>query len=832
MVAASPIQTCFNAGELSPLMAGRVDFQKYVNGCKTLQNFIPTVQGPAFNRPGLHFVAASQNPNSQTLLIPFVFSESLAFVLEFGNGYIAFFTQHGQLEVGGSPYTIASPYIFTDLFNADGTQSLSFAQSGDVIYIANRNHPPQKLIRLSNTSWTIGPVPFTNGPFAPITPNGSVEVGVSGSGGGGTFTLTASAATFAATDVGSLFYIQDSPTASSQYNQWTAGVSVGSTGQWWQAGLNNYQNTTTGTTGSIEPTTTQFEGLQNDGSPGVTWRYANSGTSILEITGYTSPTSVTATTAVGTYISLGQLQSSGGSVLWAKAAWSPVNGYPTVVTFFRDRLVWAQGTQLFFSVAADFENMATEDAGIVSDDMAIIINIASDRYDQIVWMASVDVLLVGTVGSEYAVAEANTSQAFGPTNVQAKQQTGNGGRTIPPIIFSSSTLFVQRAGRQLREIRYSFATNNYQSIDLTVISEHITRGQIVDMDFQQQPNYIVWCVLATGQLVGLVYCREQDTVGWHEHVIGGAGSEVQAVACIPTPDGTADELWCIVAITINGSPQRYICYLDQGYLAGQPLSSAFYLDLASSISGVNVGATTLTLTDPSGNWNYPDVVTVTASAAYFASSNVGSQVQLTDASGNSILINITGFTSATVVTGVAQGPIPVDLRNAATTNWKFLYSQISGLQYLAGQTVQVLGDGAPQPPQAVPTSGIINLQYPASVITVGLPYTSTLTSERFSGGGQTGPGQGMLKRISHCTFRLYNTLGGQYGNDGGPYDTIQYRSSFDDMNQPPPLFTGDFKVEWNNGTDFDGYVSIQQTQPLPMTVVALMPQFFTNDPQV
>jgi hypothetical protein len=830
VAAASPIQTAFNAGELSPLIAGRVDFQKYTNGCKTLQNFIPTIQGPVVNRPGLHYVAASANATTGTLLIPFVFSETVAFVLEFGNNYIAFYTQHGVLESGGSPYTIASPYTTADLFNADGTPALSFAQSGDVIYIANANVFPQKLIRQSNTSWTIGNVPFTNGPFAPIPSNGTVTVGASAMGDA-SVTLTASAATFASTDVGNLFYLEDNPSSSSVYNQWQAGVTIATTGQSWQAGLNNYSNTTTGTTGSIEPTTTQFLGFQNDGAPGVTWRYDNSGYCVFQITAFTSATSVTAVPIAGNWVSQGMLQSGGGSILWAKAAWSSVNGFPTVVTFFRDRLVWAQGTQMFFSVAADFENMATEDAGIVSDDMAIIINIASDRYDQIVWMASVDVLLVGTVGSEYAVAEANTSQAFGPTNVESKQQTGNGGRSIPPIIFNSSTLFVQRAGKKLREMRYSFATNNYQSIDLTVLSQHITQGQIVDMDFQQEPNNIVWCVLATGQLVGLVYCREQDTVGWHEHIIG-PGLNVEAVACIPTPDGTADELWCIVSLTVNGSPVRYICYMDQGYLQGQNPNLAVYLDLCSQISGVNTTSTTMTITDPSGNWNYPDVVTVTASAAYFAAGNVGSQILIEDASGNEVLIKITGYTSSTVVTGVVQGPVPVDLQVVAVTTWSFLYATISGLGYLQGQTVQALGDGAPQPPQVVPNTGIISLQYPASVVTVGLPYTSTVTTMRFSGGGQTGPGQGMLKRISHCVFRFFNTMGGQYGNDGGPYDTINWRTSYDNMNQSIPLYTGDMKVEWNSSTDFDGYVSLQQAQPLPMTVVAVMPQFFVNDPQM
>lgn len=826
MAANSPIQTCFNAGELSPLISGRVDYQKYVNGCKTLQNFIPTVQGPVKNRPGLHFVAEVANSANRTWLVPFVFSETTAFILEFGPGYIRFYLQHGQLQSSGSPYQISTIYTASDLTNADGTFGLSFAQSGDVIYIATANQPPQKLIRVTNTNWTIGNVPFTNGPFQKVNPLNGTTITCSGSTG--SVTLTASSAIFSPSDVGNQVYLQYPLNPGQALAQWQAGVSIAA-GQIVFSGLNLYMNTASGgTSGNIQPIHT--EGTRTDGN--IQWQYLSSGYGNVTITGYTSPTVVTALVNPGNYIAASQPSSSNSiTTLWAKAQWSATTGYPTAVTFFRGRTVWAQGTQLFFSVAADLENMATEDFGQVTDDMAIIINIASDRYDQIVWLAPVDVLLVGTVGSEYAVAEASSGTAFGPLNAQAKQQTGNGGRAVAPVVFNSSTLFVQRAGRKLREMRYSFATNNYQSIDLTVLSEHITQNQIVDMDFQQEPNYVVWCALANGQLVGLTYCREQDTVGWHEHVIGGGGL-VECVSCIPTPDGTGDEMWCIVNITINGTAKRYICYLDQGWNTTQNPWDPFYLDLGATYNGINATGTTVTLTDNAGSpiWDYADPCTLTASSAIFSTSDVGGFVNM-GVLGGSVRINITAYTSPTVVTGVIQGPVPVSLRNTPTTVWALAPLTISGLSYLQGQTVGILGDGAPQPTQVVSPSGTITMQYPASVVQVGLPYTSTLTTMRFSGGGQTGTGQGMLKRITHCIFRVLNTLGGQYGNDGGPYDAFQWRSSFNPMNQPPPFFTGDEKVEWNASTDFDGYVSIQQQQPLPMTVVAVMPQMFVNDPQ-
>lgn len=48
--------TKFNAGELTPLIAERVDIEKYESGCKKLENMLPRVYGPVERRPGTIFV--------------------------------------------------------------------------------------------------------------------------------------------------------------------------------------------------------------------------------------------------------------------------------------------------------------------------------------------------------------------------------------------------------------------------------------------------------------------------------------------------------------------------------------------------------------------------------------------------------------------------------------------------------------------------------------------------------------------------------------------------------------------------------------------------------
>jgi hypothetical protein len=82
------------------------------------------------------------------------------------------------------------------------------------------------------------------------------------------------------------------------------------------------------------------------------------------------------------------------------------------------------------------------------------------------------------------------------------------------------------------------------------------------MAYQQEPDSIIWAVRADGTLIGLTYQRDQQVVAWHQHPVGGTGTEVESVAVIPSADGLADELWISVKRTVNGSTVRYVEYLD------------------------------------------------------------------------------------------------------------------------------------------------------------------------------------------------------------------------------------------------------------------------------
>src|SRR6185369_6671502 len=171
MANATPMLTQFNAGELSPLMAGRVDTEFYAKGCRTLRNFIPMPQGPAKRRGGTRFLGnshpAGPGPNNwPSLLIPFVRSQTESYVLELSGPIIRFWYGGALVEsMPGVPFYVVAPYTYADLFNDDGTPAVQYVQSADVMYLTHPRFPQQKLSHFSSTNWTLTPPTFADGPW-------------------------------------------------------------------------------------------------------------------------------------------------------------------------------------------------------------------------------------------------------------------------------------------------------------------------------------------------------------------------------------------------------------------------------------------------------------------------------------------------------------------------------------------------------------------------------------------------------------------------------------------------------------------------------------------
>ena len=764
---AHPIIASFNGGELSPLMGGRPDTEKYQAGLSLCENFIPRVQGALVRRGGTRFVAEVKDSAARPWLVRFEYSVHDAFVLEFGDHYIRFFRAHGVFEdAPGHTYEIATPWSVEDLTAADGSLALRYVQSADVIYFAHRLYPPQKLTRVANDDWQLAPLPFRAGPFK--DQNIDKAVVVTASATTGSITLSAGGAIFDAGRVGSFFYLEmiDSGGVKPWYVHSLCGTTSGiiattasptnpskciSDGKYYRctavAGSAGHGQIT----GQVKPEHTEGRYWDGDGSDdltdhafgeiGVEWEYQHSGYGWVKITGFIDAYTVTADVVS----ELPDQAVSGGTYRWAHAAWSQSEGYPSCVTFFRQRLTFARDQRLWFSVAGDYENFAAREAADIQPDSAMNLLIASARGDTIQWLAPVDRLLVGTGGTVFAIGESTTTQPFGPVgpNARSEDQALTGSAGVSPVIVPGGVIVVEKAGRIVNELAFDANANKYGELDLTVFAEHLTLSGVIDATFVKQPHSMICCALADGSLRAFTYMKAQGVSGWHRHPLGGAGA-VESVVSIPSPDGRRDDLWMIVRRTIGGETKRFVEYLSAEYGQGDEPALSSYADAALVFDA-----------------SLPD----------------------------------------------SGGPSNV----------------LGGLGYLEGQTVAVKVNGASHPDRVV-SGGAIALDLIAVHATAGLAAPARARLMPLEAGGEGGTTQGRPKRVNRLMARLVDSLGGRFGPDFTVMEALEYRTAADPMDAPPPLFTGDMTAEFPGDYDGAATIALSCDGEFPFTLVALVPE--------
>jgi hypothetical protein len=286
----SVYQTNFTAGELAPALNGLLDFDGYYKGLKTCRNMIVSKYGGVDNRPGTQFISLVHDSSVFTRIIPFQFNSTVkqTALLELGNYTMRVFVAGALQLIDGDVATVlTTPWPSTEL------KKLKYTQSADVVTVCHPDYPTQQIERTqaSSTSpiiWKVVPFANVNGPFKDINVDQSITV--YSSNATGNVTLTASEALFTADMVGLEFYIKQSP--DNVTNAWEVAIDV-NVNEVVIFGDNYYQAVTAGKTGTIGPTV--IVGSCKDGSPGVTWQYLHSGFGVVKITGVSSAGSATAT---------------------------------------------------------------------------------------------------------------------------------------------------------------------------------------------------------------------------------------------------------------------------------------------------------------------------------------------------------------------------------------------------------------------------------------------------------------------------------------------------------------------------------------------------------
>lgn len=646
----SPIQTSFNSGEWSPLMQGRVDIDAYKASLATCLNQIPLTQGPITRRPGTYFVAEAKDSSKATRIVRFEFSKTQAYAIEFGDLYARFYTDNapvleagkqitaiskadpgvltynpstvsisngdefylsgigGMVEANGlfvrvanlnttantfeltdqfgnnintstfttytsggtiqRFFTITTPYVEADIFE------LSFIQSADILYITHPSYAQRKLYRQSaaTLSGTIS--------GSTTIPAGQIDTAFNSLTITGTLTVT-----------GELDVVPS--------NEWTLETLTFLDGPFAITNPTATTLTLGGTTGSVSVTASAKTGINNDrgfllSDVGrlIRWKDPAANWTWLLITAWTSSTVVTA------LISGADASGTTATAFWRLGIWSATTGYPSTAVFYEDRLCWAGASnspgRIDMSKTGDYLNMEpTIPDGTVAADNAVSITLNSNDVQLIRWMTNDEKgLIIGTSSSEWIVRPSTQTEALSGTNVSAKESTYHGSAAVAPVKAGKATLFMQTAGRKLRELAYVYEVDGFRAPDMTLLSQHITLGGIKEMAYQQEPHSVVWCVRNDGVIAAFTYERDQKALGWHRHIVGGysdsgatANAIVESLCVIPAADGASDEVWMVVKRYINGHTRRYIEYMTKPWERGDSYLDAFHVDGGLTYNG-------------------------------------------------------------------------------------------------------------------------------------------------------------------------------------------------------------------------------------------------------
>jgi len=912
MARVSSIVTNFRTGEISPKLEGRIDLQKYNESAQTVNNMVVFPSGGVTRRPGTFFAGRSKD-GGKVRLINFEFSDEQAYVLEFGASYVRFYKDGGLLteanqtitaitranpavvtisshtftngdrifikdvvgmsQVNNREFTVANAGVNTfelsgvdstnfDVYGSAGTAAtivevtttysvtdifeINHTQSADILYLAHKDHAPAKLTRTSATSFTLSNIDFVDGPY--LDENDTATT-LYASAATGSVTITASANTFASSDVGRLIRFRE--ILEIEHDEWAASTSYANNVTVRFAGHVYKQATgSTQTSGNTPPV--HLTGTETYGA--IDWEYLHDENGHVEITAFTNATTVTATVHADQYgnsrLPDSSVGSSNANTRWSLGAFGGAQGFPKAVGFYEQRLYFAgttgQPQTVFGSVSADFENMTPG----TLDDSAVNLTIASDKVNVIRHLLPARFLQILTTSSEFTLSGGTGSTPVTPTNVNVLRETTFGSSEVRPVRAGNSTILIQKGQEKVKEITFDLDTDGLLGIDLTILADHIPRGGLIDMVWQQEPELILWFVHNDGRLVGLTYDRANAAIGWHDHAIGGftAHAKVTVTDYANIATGTT--------LKLTKSDGTSVTFTSEALGSGAPASTLGFRPNASNndtadniYTAINAHAD-FVVANPAANVVTIKEVAPSAGGLLTIESSDTTRLAATNQTG-AVVESITSIPSGAEdqvylsvkreIDGSTVRHIEFlktiefgdEVEDAFYVDTGLTYSgaatsTITGLNHLEGEIVTILADGATHDDETV-TGGKVSLDVSASKVHVGYGYRSTLETLRMESGADDGIAQGKIKRIHGVTARFFKTVGAELGPDEDNLDRLPFRDSSMSMDEAVPLFTGDKEIYFPAGYENDARVVIRQSQALPMTVLAIMRRSNTFD---
>jgi hypothetical protein len=782
------MQPAFTSGELSPALGARVDLAKYASGLKVGLNVFLHPEGGSSNRAGLEFIAEVKDSTKLARLIPFEYSPEQTYIIEAGDGYFRWFREGGPLLSAGVPYEIVTPYADEDL------REISFAQEKDVMYLAHVGYDMRKLSRLAETNWTI-----TTPTFGPknAAPTGLVA---------------AAQYSFAASDRTDMTFKVTAVNASGDESAPSAAVTI----------TNFYYEVPAG----------RYYRMEWD---------AMAGAVLYRIYRTDSGNAFVAETP-NTYIETAAYQFDSTRPIPAGAdPGAPAT--PTGVT-----IESGFGIDIKYKVAAVDENTGEE--SLPSTEATVRNDLSYKGNKNLLSWAAV-------AGASYYLVYKNDNGTYGYI-----------GKTENTTFIDENIAADIADGPQTSRNPFTGAGNSPRTLSFyeqrLVAAGSANNPDVVEMS-QSGGLYENFGKSAFGKATDALTFRVRSKMS----------NEIRAM--VPLRKlllMTSASEWLVSGGSNDFLTPENIVYDAQGYrgsarlqpivvgntmifleASGQVVRDFSYEFSSDSFDGKDLTVLSKHLFEATDivAWAYaksPHSIIwcvlsdgKAASLTYLKEHDVwGWTRHETDGVFEDVAVvhedrdDVPYFIVKRTIDGVQRRYIErmhdrrfTDVKDAFFVDSGLSYSgaavsTFGGLDHLEGRTVVALADGNVVRDLTV-VDGEVTLPFAASVVHIGLPYTAEMETLELDLGEVRGLGtvQGRTKTVPKVDIRVRNSRGMFIGPRGGIMDEWKQRSN-EAWDNPIALFTGDIEQQldpmWSKG----GNVVVRQVDPLPMTVLAIMPE--------
>ena len=619
------LHSTFGRGEIDPLMLARFDVGAYAQGAKRCRNYSLLNQGAVMVRPGTVY---GQTLSAKTRIEPFVFSETEEYLLGFYSGGVKIYdTDMTLLDTVGS-----APWTDTELFQ------MTYAQSADTMMICHENFATQVLTRTAADTFALADFAFETSidgdqTYQPYYKFAGDSVTIDPSGTTGSVTVTASAAYFTSDHVGTIIRYQGIELSVTAYidNLRVTATVQGTL----KTALDPDPYRTSNGSSTVEVTHANH-GLTNGVSVTLAGSNETGGISAANLDGartitvvddhhYTFSAGASATESIDEGGPNVTSTGHAATVEWDDQVFSDVNGWPSAVCFYDNRLWFGGSTNLPDGIfSSNKQAYYRFEVGDALDDQSIQYILAMNEINHIRHLIAGTHLQILTDGSEL-YASPNADDLLTPLTFNVKRQTPYGAGHARPIMFDGATLFAQRNGKAIREFMFGDLQDLYSANNVSVLSSHLIKTPIdtaVLYGSTSQPEQYAFVVNNDGTAASFMSIRAEKIAGWTEwHTTGltdadtivsmaavneelfwvcqrvlAAGtvytlekfytSDTVALDCTVTKTGSATTSWTGFTI-YQGKTVHAVS--DQLYLGEYAIDGSGNLTLDSEVTEVTVG---------------------------------------------------------------------------------------------------------------------------------------------------------------------------------------------------------------------------------------------------